>query len=505
MPGGERDEQRVDVVLEDAVAADGVEPPPEGPARRHRRWPLWAGAAVVVVALAATSAVLTAEDERRDDDRREALADVPGLLPRLDGPLEELWHVSGDGWPLAVGRDVVVMMDEAGDGRLLAVDLRTGQEAWTRPMSDDEVCVALSDDASPSSPTSSGDVAERIACHRSFATVEGYRVVVGEPASVEVLDVTTGAVVVVVPTPADVLGVEQAGGDVVVASLDTAGAVVLSRWAPGPTSSAPTGPVWSTQLPEPLESIDEAGWVFHAEAEVVRAGTVGSVPLDLATGEPRPDAARPGVLFTDDAPLPGGGRVEWDYDHVATTTGTSRVVRPDDEDVVEVDGVPWLPWVADDSSPDVLLLRRATSVLETGQFAGELVAVDATTGADLWSGGRMAGLEALVRLEDVVVAAGAGRVVALDVRDGEVVWEDRRSGASPRFGGLTDGEVVLVGETAGAEPAMVARDVRTGVERWRVPLADLLPGDDQQLLVPTVAGVLVLRWDGAVTMLAPAR
>lgn len=499
MPGGEDD--TVEVVL-DEVAGGGAGPvdgdgDPRRVRRRRRR--LVASGIVVVAAVGVTSVVMTAQDERRERERREALADVPGLLPPLDGPPEELWHVA-DGLPFAVGQDVVVLESEdAGD--LRALDLRGGREVWSRRVAADESCVALSDDASPLRFGPGATVADHVACYPRFATVEGYRVVVGDPATVEVLDIRSGAIVAEVPTPADVLGVEQAGGDVVVASLDADGAVVVSRWGTGARTLG--GPRWSTRLPEPLETIEASGWVFHAEAEIVRAGTVGSVPLDLATGEPRPDTVREGVLFTVDAPLPGGGGLEWDYDEVARPVGGTRVVDTDGGVVRRLDGAPWRPVVADASSPEVVLLRRSASSLVVGEESGDVVAVDVTTGADLWSGGRMAGLEALVRVDDLVVAAGAGIVVALDVRDGAVVWEDRRSGASPWFGGLTDGEVVLVAQTAGVERALVARDVRTGVERWRVALADLLPADGPVNLVPTDVGLLVLTWEDGTTMLGP--
>ncbi len=500
MRGGGSAGDAVEVVLEDGTG-DRSSTETSAVARRARggrRRSVLVGL-LAVVALAAASVIMTAQEERRERDRRDELADVAGVLPRLDGPLVELWSVT-EGEPFAVGQDVVLLAT-ASTGRLRAVDLRTGVQTWARPVAEDETCVALGDDASPARPMPGDTVADYVACYRRFATVEGYRVVVGEPATVELLDVTTGAFMADVPTPADVLGVEQTGSDLLVASLDADGAVLVSRWALDGTAAGSADQVWSTRLPERLEVIDESGWVFHAEADVVRVGVVGSVPLDLATGEPRPDAAREGVLFTDAVPLPGGGRVEWDYDEVARTTGVSRVVAADGGAPLELAGVPWRPGVADGSAPDVLLLRRPTSLTDTGQFSGDLVAVDATTGEDLWAGGRMAGMEALVRLDGLVVTVGAGVVMALDVRTGEVVWEDRRSGASAQLGGLTDGEVVLVAQTAGAEPAVVARDVRTGAERWRVALADLLRGHGPLNIVPTRAGLLVLNWEGGAAML----
>lgn len=514
---GAQSGERVHVVLEDVsdeqgaaeTAGPAVPSGPSGPSehrarvaghgRRASRWPVWAGAAVVV-ALAVATAVMTATDEARDRERREALAGIAGLLPHLDGPPEEAWSVS-DGWALAVGRDVVVLTGSEETTALRGIDLRTGSAVWTRPVAADETCVALSDDSSPLSAAIWPAVAERLACFRTFATVEGYGVVVGGPASVEVLDVSTGGSVAVVPTPADVLGVEVSGSDVLVASLDADGAVLVSRWTPGPAAGS-VERIWSRRLAEPLESIEETGWAFHVEAEVARVGTVGSVPLDLATGEPRPDAARDGVLFTVDAPLAGGGRVEWDYDDVAQGTGVSRVVPGDGGDVLELDGVPWVADVRDGSEPGVLMLRRPTSVYDAAGGTGEVVAVDPATGADLWSGGRMGGMDALVQLDGVLVAAGAGRVLALDVRDGDVVWEEDAGGVSSWPEALTDGDVVLLPQVDGGELALVARDLRTGAEQWRMPLGPLVGQGAQVALEPTAAGILVL--SGArIALLAP--
>lgn len=498
----------IEVVLEDG-AGGGPAAGPAGrlddPVRaRRRRRRLIAAGLVAAVALGVTSTVLTAQDERRERARQEALADVARVLPPLDGRLVELWRVA-EGSALAVGRDVVLLETASPDLRTLEVrafDLRTGVHRWTHRVGADDLCVPLSEDAGPTRWRPGDTIAEYLVCHRAFASVEGYRMEIGGPDEVTVLDVATGQEVGTVPTPADVVDLALVGRDVLVASLVPEGGVAVSRWAfdtPAPTSARQ---VWSARLPQPLEDGDASGWVFEREATVLRAGTSGSIPLDLATGEPRPDAARAGVLYAEDAPLPGGGRVEWDRDEVGQTTAVSRVYRADGGRSVELDGVPWLPLVADGSAPQVLLLRRPTALTDTGELTGDLVAVDVTTGQDLWNAGRMPGLEPLARLDGLVVAAGAGKVLALDVRSGEVVWEESRSGASPMLGALTDGELILVAEASGAGSVAVARDVRTGAERWRVDLAPFLP-DGPYWLVPTRAGLLLLSWDQGARMVGP--
>ncbi len=493
-----RGDDSVEVVLDDLAGdrpAHGAGDP--RPARRRRRRLVGAGL-LVLVGVAVVSAVMTAEDGRRERDRREALADVPGLLPSLDGPLEEAWSVD-DARLAALGRDVVVLLAPR-DGRLTGVDLRTGGRVWTHPSADDETCRTLGPQSAPGRWAVGPDPVELVACYRFFATVEGSRVVVGAPAVVTVLDVETGAEVATVPTPADVLGVELAAPDVVIASLDQQGAVVVSRWALPGTPGTPAREVWTRRVPEPLESIDRTGWVFHVEGEVLRVGTVGSVPLDLATGEPRPDAAREGVLYTLGATLPGGARVEWDVDRRAFGIGVSRVVPAGDGDVVELEGVPWLPDVTDGSEPGVLLLRRLGQRPDVPGGSGDIVAVDPVSGADLWSGDPMAGMEPLVQVDGILVTAGAGTVVALDVRSGDVVWQDAVDGVGVSPAALTDGDVVVVTERAGPELALVARDLGTGVERWRTSLGVLSP--DGVTFAGSGAGVLASYRD-RVALLVP--
>jgi len=53
---------------------------------------------------------------------------------------------------------------------------------------------------------------------------------------------------------------------------------------------------------------------------------------------------------------------------------------------------------------------------------------------------------------------------------------------------------------AGPDLSLVARDVRTGIERWQVPLD--APGSGNLTLFPTEAGVLVLAAPG-VSLFAP--
>lgn len=506
MPGGgrgqERDQDRVDVVLEDAPGASPVGGP-DVQVRSRRRWPVWVGLGVVL-AVVVSSAVLTAGDERREREHRAALADVAGLLPHLGGPPEEVWTVS-DARPVAVGRDVVVL--ERAEGDLVGVDLGTGEEVWRRPARADETCAPLRHRVVG---IESVAATERLVCHRAFSTVEGYRVVVGDAASVEVIAVASGAVEAVLPTPADVLGVEPAGRDVVVASLDQQGGVEVSRWSLD--GGAGWSAVWTSRPATSLEKLEATGWVLSVEADVVRVGAAGSVPLDLATGEPRPEASRPGVLVTASAPLPGGGRVEWDYDAQAAMTGVSRMVRPDGSAGPALDGVPWLPPVRDAVTSGVLVLRRPTSTLDVPAGDGDVVGVDPATGADVWSAGRLSGMTPLVELDGLLVAAGAGKVLAIDLRDGEVVWAEPHGGPGAWSGGLTDGDVVLVAGGAGASASagagagrtLVARDLRSGIERWRVELTTGRPDDDLRL-VPTAAGVLVVATAarGSVSLLAP--
>lgn len=486
------DTSHVDVELVDAdegpparPTADGAAP--GGPTARHgARW----AAVAVVAGLAVVGALAWSADRRAQDARQAALDAVPGLAPSLAEPLVERWRVE-DAVPLATAGDVVVL-DALPVPRLRGVRVGDGAEVWRRDLGDDAVCGA----AAPPVPGALGQLvrspalaADRVVCVDGSSVLRADGTVTG-PGAVTVLDARTGAVLAELALEVPVLGAEVAGADLVVAFA--AGTDVVVQRRPADLSA----PSWSTTLPGLLPEVQEAGWVFRVLDGLVRVGAVGSPPLSLATGEPTPGAVREDVLYAVGADLPAGARVEWDLDLRARAVRV-RLLGGDGVVRVDVPGAPWLAPVRDGSVPGVLPVRRATSVLDLGGAgSGELVGLDVATGDDRWSAGRLPGVQPLVHLDGLVVAAGAGSALGLDVATGRVVWRADGGYAAPPAG-LTDGETVLVLEAAA--PALVALDVRSGVERWSVPV----PGPPQFVGVGGGA-VLVLTDTWTTVALSPA-
>lgn len=122
--------------------------------------------------------------------------------------------------------------------------------------------------------------------------------------------------------------------------------------------------------------------------------------------------------------------------------------------------------VHDGSMADRIVVR-----IVSGTGAGTLVAVDVRTGEELWTA-RARGAGALVQVDGVVVAGGASYVWATDLRDGSRLWE--HEGGAVGMMPITDGTWVVLTDVVGGELHLVTREIRTGVEGWRVPAsADL--------------------------------
>jgi outer membrane protein assembly factor BamB len=100
------------------------------------------------------------------------------------------------------------------------------------------------------------------------------------------------------------------------------------------------------------------------------------------------------------------------------------------------------------------------------------VALDVRTGEERWRAD-VASWD-LVVLAGKVVLRGPGGLTAIHARTGAIVWEHEEP--APREGGdlLTDGRVVVTIARGDDSATLVARDVETGDERWRV--ASPLPG-----------------------------
>src|SRR5665648_875718 len=141
--GASDDAVEVEMVeVDDLTGVDGAGPPlvPEGDARdsdrhaRRRRVLRWVGGGVLA-ALATGVVVVNVQAAREAAARQAALADLPWVLPHMDGPLEEAWRTPG-GWVIAETTEVLVTSPNTGEGGPRAVDVRTGEAVWEWPGSE---------------------------------------------------------------------------------------------------------------------------------------------------------------------------------------------------------------------------------------------------------------------------------------------------------------------------------------------------------------------------------
>jgi outer membrane protein assembly factor BamB len=120
-------------------------------------------------------------------------------------------------------------------------------------------------------------------------------------------------------------------------------------------------------------------------------------------------------------------------------------------------GAPLLePAVDDGSASDVLLTVRAGR--------GQIVALDARTGEQLWTADGIPRTEPLLVDRRLITTFG-GRLVALDMGTGRRLWSGPE-GPEADVHLLTDGRVVLVAELGQAETTFTAVDLTDGRVRW---------------------------------------
>src|SRR5665647_2202114 len=340
-----------------------------------------------VVALTAVIGVAQVVETRRDADRRGSLGDVPGLVGSLENPLREVWRVPATS--VVAGNDtVVVVADPARPNVQLGIALSSGEIVWTWLGPDGHYCIPVLDGEWPAvEPT------ELIAC----AVAPGAAatpVVTPEAggADVVVLDVGTGAEVGSLAVPSGLAFVDSADGDLILMSVGPGSTVQVSRWDPRTGEQ-----VWQfTSEPGLWEAITSEGGggyaidngviTFGDSALAISESTGAEVDLEQAWWADAPVAGG----------LPDGGSFETAYRNGVPLR--TRVFDADGSRRFDVEAVPWLAMISDGSLTEVLPVRRMT-----GQ---EVVGLDATTGAELWTVGAMAGLEPVLQIDGVAVALG---------------------------------------------------------------------------------------------------
>jgi outer membrane protein assembly factor BamB len=149
--------------------------------------------------------------------------------------------------------------------------------------------------------------------------------------------------------------------------------------------------------------------------------------------------------------------------------------------------------------------RAFVSTVGEQQTPGVVVALDTSTGEEVWRTGEAAGLGNVVSgpvvADGRIFALEPGNVVALDIRDGHLLWRTEivnpqttpfsPQGIASLAPVAADGQVFVVDVTG----RVYALDARTGAERWDHALNDpsqltppILTAD--HVLVPTNSGTL---------------
>lgn len=503
--------EEVELLEEGAADPDLVAPVPDGAevfrgrvrrtigwGRRHRSA---VAAGAVVVALAATAPVALAA--RAERVRLAALVDLPQVLRPMDATLHHTWTTEAGAEEIAyLGygdrswlRDdmLVIWSQDVGQAQQLSgYDAADGSRAWqvdlTHPPAgvadgtlsfyDSTSCVSprsgagagvvtclavaewdttevqlLPEDSDD--PGSDGEVV--LETRPSVVRVVSVRASSGEPLFERDVPMESA----LVPIDGDVLLVEtpeaavERDGTARVTRLDPVTGVEVWR-AEIPRADAGAGNAFASA--QVLEDVVAVSWLGSAHLLAAddgaslrdpftsnHVGVYGRHLLSLSTGSLSADGE-------------GGLQV--------TDLGSGAVV-----DLSESGYPAWLP-LGDASAPDVLLVEQQTG----------LVAVDLTTGDDLWSVPRDGELYAMQRfLLDGRLALTTGTAVEVrDVVTGEVLW----STSPPQWlhrDPVTDGRYVILLEAGGPSGRVAAAyDLVDGRRAWEAPIPN---GVDELVVV----------------------
>ncbi|MBM7497857.1 PQQ-binding-like beta-propeller repeat protein [Oerskovia paurometabola] len=417
------------------------------------------GAVLLLCVLGASFAVGAVLERAR---AARVAAQAGGLWPVTVEPAS-VWRAStGAGLPAAVEGQVVVV---GPGGTLSARDLTTGEEVWAADL--------------PSGATTCGPdlldpdvVGSPLVC----VTVRGSPPVAGRgddgfPLLVTVLD--RSGRVVGSRGLADRIeaAVPLAGGQVATAVRATDGVVVTWEGAlDGVVERVRTvgvdqdrvdgvGATGIDGAPSGTVPPDGLGLVAARGLLQVRSG--GASTTFDAHGDPLTERAGMRTRgWLGQAGLPGGSsarvvddrRTGWE-DRVDVTGADGRVR-------FSMAGEPFLPQVADDGPPPVVVVRMPG-------FTG----YDASTGRRLWH--REEWPEVLwLQTDDVVVVESGSRLLALESRTGREIWQRWLPAEVVRV--FTDGDSVLLatvgdglGGTDGAATSVVSVSLFDGRTEWR--------------------------------------
>ncbi|GAA2723219.1 PQQ-binding-like beta-propeller repeat protein [Cellulomonas aerilata] len=449
---------------DDAVEPDGRRwrrgrsSAPSRPARRA-----WAAALAAALAVAAGAATLVGD--HREQEWLAALADVPGVLAPLEGPVSEAWRTDMPLWiELHDVAGMLVGVTDTRDGTrdvdVVAVDADTGETVWTVPAVRSRLaplrgvrCVV------PDAAEGAEDGERVVAClvvdelGPSPQDLSRY-----EPTASRllVLAVATGEVLSETSVDATT-SLAAIGTDLVVMQRGTDGGVQVVRTDPLRTREA-----WRFEGP-PREGLEEYTSVRVDDGLVVVPGQSGWV-LD-GQGDVVTSWSRERPASSSWAEVVGGRTL---VRPLRDAVGATSVTDLGSGDSFTVDGYPLTRATDDGTAADVVLVQSS---------AGEGLEAYERSGDRRW---RAEGPDAggLVILEGRVIRVESERMEAVDVATGETAWETAVPSAS-QYGLLTDGRLVLRAERDGGDVVVTARGVEDGRTRWQ---ADV-PDDVQHLFV----------------------
>ena len=396
MPAGREGLQEVELDEDDARPETDT-PPRVGRlaagARRLRGLVRPALAVLVVGAL-----VAGVVQWRQESARAARLAITEGVAGSLSLPLVPAWQVAADLVGSTAGGTVLVV----GDGTLRALDEQTGEPRWSVTVP--AVCSAGSD--------------ALVLCTdpgRQGLETGG---VLGTPAragvgtqQVAVVDGTTGTVVRTTEPAWSSWSSALVGDELVLVGIDDGGRTRASA-----TDARSGAAVWAYAAPAPAAGVRTVTLTLvDAGSLVLTAGATVTV-LDLTTGQERPPeegsvpTTRPAVPSVDDGSVPGLSIVD-----DLTTTDEVVLVEPG-------------------TATEHRVVARRLGPLVDGRLVtitpvGDLVAVDARIGAELWRHSDGSTLDPLrtpvtdgTRL--LTIEGARLRLVALSMTTGEVLWSE---------------------------------------------------------------------------------
>jgi len=472
--GASDDAVEVEMVeVDDLTGVDGAGPPlvPEVDARdsdrhaRRRRVLRWVGGGVLA-ALATGAVVVNVQAAREAAARQAALADLPWVLPRMDGSLEEVWRAPG-GWVVAETSAVLVTSPSTGEGGLYGVDTRTGETLWERPGSEQDTNCSGVVDYSGWEDDPVGFVPpepDLLMCVPWDAYGQDALPTPDFAVEIVFLDVATGVQVSSVTLDGELLYSDSVDGNTVLSFVRSDAGVTVLRLDPH------TGEVLWTYRSDPgvLPQGVFGSWNYGTVDGVLRID--GEFDLSIALDDGTVVASSPSDTADPTVPvarLADGGTVEWAHEPTGSD-GTVRVLEPDGTVRFEVSGSPWWFGRADGSAADVVLVQQQGSAGADAQ-GSQVVALDAATGETLWSVPDLNGMP--IALIDGVALTSGATAGAIDIRSGRRLWE-LPIDHSVYVGALTDGELQLVPVGEAGTLQLAAVSVRTGTEAWRMPLPD---------------------------------